>query len=412
LIVTNLRPEIKRGSKFYRSTVNNISGIRPLRPPRRSLDDEPQSALKAAGAAVNPHTTIEERRAKAEARAIAHGSAGRFKSGPEFMQALLRQQVYGEVDSRLVRAPTGAGEVDPTGGGFAVPPVFADDIEVSVYNEADVLPYVRRVETDKPNDWQFPAVDETSRADGSRSGGALAYWSAEGVAPTATWPRVRAVKFSAKKLIALVPVSNELWRDVPNLYDFLVRTLGGELAYQIDKSLIKGGGGGQLLGVLGAPGTISVPKINGQVAGSIVAENVQNMWSRLAAPCRKRALWFGNEEVDGQLSTFNTASATQMYTPQGVGGNEYSLLCGRPLLYSEACSALGTPGDLILMDPTQYLLVDGGFRSALSLDVAFDSDSAHFRLTWRGNGAPLWPAPITPANGTASRSPYVTITQR
>ena len=39
------------------------------------------------------------------------------------------------------------------------------------------------------------------------------------------------------------------------------------------------------------------------------------------------------------------------------------------MIVAEQCPALGTPGDFVLSDLSQYLLVDGGMRSALSLDV-------------------------------------------
>jgi HK97 family phage major capsid protein len=390
-----------------------LAPLPPLPPPiNRDLEDRFADAVtKKLRELFSPPPTIEDRRARAEARA----AAGEFHSGADYLRELIKHNLTGETDARLarlIRAPSGGSEVDPTSGGFAVATVFSDDVEQSVYAAADVLPFVRRIETGRPADWQFPIIDETSRADGSRSGGAQSYWIAEGVTPPSTWPRVGALKLTASKLAAVCQVSNELLRDTPVLYDFLTKTLGAEMAFQIDRAIVKGAGAGLPLGVVNSPAAIAVPKQNGQATGTIVAENVRDAWSRLAAPCRKNAIWFANEDFEGQAESFNSASSAALYMPQGVNGNPYPLLKGRPLLYSEACSPLGTPGDLIVFDPTEYVLIDGGFKSSLSLDVSFTTDQAYFKMTWRGAGMPTRVAPVTPANNTATRSPYVTIAQR
>ena len=66
------------------------------------------------------------------------------------------------------------------------------------------------------------------------------------------------------------------------------------------------------------------------------------MWSRLPAACRKRAVWLVNEDVEAQLELIGTASPSTigLYAPQGVGGNEFALLKGRPVVGAEQCPAL------------------------------------------------------------------------
>ena len=139
------------------------------------------------------------------------------------------------------------------------------------------------------------------------------------------------------------------------------------------------------------------------------------MWSRLPAPCRRRAVWLVNEDVEQQLEAASAATppgSAGLYLPQGVGGNEFPLLKGRPVLVVEQLPTLGTPGDFILADLNQYVLLDGGLKSALSLDVLFQSDQVVFRFVWRGDGKPAWPSAITPFNGGATRSPFVMLAQR
>lgn len=343
-------------------------------------------------------------------------SAEGFASLGDFLRTLVENAGRGaDCDKRLVRAPTGAGEVDPSGGGFLVPSAYATELIGSIYENAIVAPLCDRRETDRPAKAVLPAIAETSRTNGARWGGALAYWLNEGDGPTGSLPRFRALEFSAHKLVGLVTATRELLQDVQLLESHLRRAFASEAAFQLDLAITRGTGAGQPLGIVGAPGTITVPKSVGQASATVIAENIANMWSRLPAPCRRRAVWLVNEDVEQQLEAASAATppgSAGLYLPQGVGGNEFPLLKGRPVLVVEQLPTLGTPGDFILADLNQYVLLDGGLKSALSLDVLFQSDQVVFRFVWRGDGKPAWPSAITPFNGGATRSPFVMLAQR
>jgi HK97 family phage major capsid protein len=90
----------------------------------------------------------------------------------------------------------------------------------------------------------------------------------------------------------------------------------------------------------------------------------------------------------------------------------FPLLKGRPVLTIEQCPAVGTVGDLVLADLSKYVILDGGMNSAISLHVRFDSDQALLRFTMRVDGKPSFATPITPYNGTLTRSPFVCLGAR
>jgi hypothetical protein len=48
----------------------------------------------------------------------------------------------------------------------------------------------------------------------------------------------------------------------------------------------------------------------------------------------------------------------------------------------------------------------------MSIHVYFTSNQVAFRIVWRQDGKPAWTAPITPANGTATRSPFAALAAR
>jgi HK97 family phage major capsid protein len=137
----------------------------------------------------------------------------------------------------------------------------------------------------------------------------------------------------------------------------LRRAFASEAAFQLDRTILLGTRAGVPLGICNAPATIAAPKKNGQAAGTIVAENIADMWSRLPGPSRKRAVWIINEYAEAQLEQGTPSTPTSgMYFPQGFGGNPYPLIKGRPVLVAEQCPLLGAPGDIVLADLSQHLL--------------------------------------------------------
>lgn len=341
----------------------------------------------------------------------------KWESFGHFLRAVaLGSQVGETVDRRLIRAPSGANETDPTAGGFAVEPEFADELIGSLYEEATVAPLCDRRHSDKPADIHIPAIDELSRADGSRQGGTLSYWEGEAVSPPKSLPRYKMLNPSASKLIALCQVTEELFRDVPLLESHVRQSFGSEASFKLDLAILRGTGVGTPLGITNSAGTITVPKLNGQAQGSVVSDNVAAMWSRLPGPCRKRACWIVNEDAEAQLDALSAAgtsgSTIGMYFPAGTGGNPYPLLKGRPVLVAEQCQMLGTPGDIILGDFSQYAIIDSRLKSDLSLHVLWTSFQGVFRFVLRVAGLPMWSTPITPYNGGPTRAPFVILAQR
>ena len=240
-----------------------------------------------------------------------------------------------KADARLTRAPAGvAGEVDPTSGGFLVPTVYVERLVQSIYDEAVIAPLCDRMETDRPFETVFCGVDETSRADGSRWGGAASYWSIEGDTVSPSLPKWRRIEFQAHKLFALCVATSELIADAPMLGAYVRKAFSAEMSFKLDAAIVKGTGAGVPLGVLNSAALITIAKDSGQASATITATNIENAWAALPVPCRRRATWLVNELVEGQLSSVNapgpTPTQTALYMPQGVGGNEHALLKGRP----------------------------------------------------------------------------------
>jgi HK97 family phage major capsid protein len=355
-------------------------------------------------------STLEERVRRVSE--LGGAPAPKFKSLAENIFAIVVADSGGPVDPRLIRAPAGASASDGTAGGFLLEDVYSQELTALAYEGSVIAQFCDRRPTSKPlSAVKIPGIDETSRVDGSRFGGAIAWWSGEGTAPpTASLPRFKNIEMLTKKIIALIFSTDELMADAP-LYEATIRrALIAEFGFKLDAGVLSGTGAGQPLGIINSQSLITVPKETGQAAGTVVSENINKMWKRLPAPSRYEAFWLANEDIDEQLEKL--AGNPNTYIPAGVNGNPFPLLKGRPVLTIEQCPVVGTVGDLVLADLSKYVILDGGMNSAISLHVRFDSDQALLRFTMRVDGRPSFTTPIAPYNGSLTRSPFVALAAR
>lgn len=343
-----------------------------------------------------------------------------FSSMGEQLQAIFQHYASkgSSTDSRLVRAPTGAGEVDPTGGGFLVQVDFAASIFMLAHDMGEIISRVSKTPISaNSNGLKIPGVDETSRATGSRWGGVQSSWAAEGVAGTESRPKFRLVEFDLKKLISKMTVTDELLQDSTALTSIAAQAFSEEVMFMTEDAIVEGTGAGQPLGYLNSPALITIASEKGQAVGTVVKENIDKMWQACWGRSRKNSVWLYNQDVESQLSALNGAVGTGgelvFMPPGGISAAPYATLKGRPIIPTEYSAALGTPGDIALVDLSQYMLVDkGGVQMATSIHVAFDTDEMRFRITYRVDGKPMWTKPIAPFKGSTSRSPFIALAQR
>ena len=90
----------------------------------------------------------------------------------------------------------------------------------------------------------------------------------------------------------------------------------------------------------------------------------------------------------------------------------FGTLMGRPIEPIEQASTLGDRGDIILADMDEYVVWEQAINFARSMHVQFLTNETAFRFSYRVNGQPGWSKTITPANGTDTQSPFVTLAAR
>lgn len=334
-----------------------------------------------------------------------------------FLKAVRSATMYGQLDDRLKsqKGVLGASEGVPADGGFLVQPNFANEIFMLEHADSEVLTRVRRFPVGANNNGlTMNAVDETSRATGSRWGGVQAYWAAEGDTATASKPKFRQMELKLNKLFALMYATDELLADTTQLAAVTRVAVNEELTWKAENAILRGTGAGQPHGILNSNALVTVAKEAGQTADTIVFNNIVKMWSRMWSRSRRNAVWFINQDAEPQLITLADAAGNAIYLPQNnLSTSPFAMLLGRPVVPVEFCSTVGDAGDILLADLSQYITIDkGGIEEASSMHVQFLTDQMAFRWTYRVDGQSGWSSALTPANGTNTLSPFVVLAAR
>jgi HK97 family phage major capsid protein len=222
------------------------------------------------------------------------------------------------------------------------------------------------------------------------------------------------------KLMALVPVTDELLEDAPGLDSYLRAKAPQKMQSKLNTAIVRGTGAGQPLGIMNAGSLVTVSKESGpQTADTVVYPNIVKMWSRLYAPCRRNAIWIINQDIEPQLLSLaflaSASSPVPAYMPaNGLSDSPFATLMGRPVVPVEACSTLGDVGDIMLVDFSQYMALTKGtdIRVDISMHLYFDQGLQAYRFTFRVAGQPWWGSTITPEFGSATRSWAVALETR
>lgn len=347
-----------------------------------------------------------------------------WKSAGDFYRDLIATHGTGAFRERLAKASQGLfksvqGMNEGVGadGGFAVLPEMSPNImdrvqANSLFAETDNYPVAG-------NHMTFLRNAETSRADGSRHGGLQAYWVGEGAAGTKSQPQLAELSLKLNKLMVVIYLTQELIDDQGvALEQYVNRKVAEEFNFKVGDAILNGTGAGMPRGILTAPATVEVAKESGQSAGTILAENLWKMWSRLHPPSVPGAKWYVNQDTFPKLLALNTAVGTGgqlLFTPPGgISEAPYGTILGLPIQVTEFNPSVGTTGDILLANLRQgYVTISKGtVAQAQSAHVEFLSDQLALRFTLRVDGQPWESAPLTPYKGSATHSHFVRLETR
>lgn len=335
-------------------------------------------------------------------------STAGFKDMHEFFSVLSSNKY----DPRLEIIRAAATTSVPSDGGFLIPPGFASQI-LDISLESEIVRPRARIWPMVTESLSIPGHDDFDHSSGILFGGFSSQWLAEGSTGIATRPKYRSIQLNAKKIALFSDASRELTQSGLTFESQLLTSMIMAMGWHLDYSFIQGDGVGKPLGILNAPSLITVAKEVGQAASTIVYTNLAKMFSRLHPSCLTRSTWICNSGLIPQL--------LELSIPIGTAGSHVPVLTEsadgfkiltRPVVFTEKANALGSLGDIILSDISQYSI---GMRQELMTDRSnapgFMEDVETYRTTLRVDGQPTWSKVFTPLHGD-TQSWAVTLAER
>lgn len=306
------------------------------------------------------------------------------------------------------------GSTVPSDGGFLIPESLRSELLRVALETAIVRPRARVVPMETLT-VPFPTIDSTSHAS-NVYGGVTAAWTEESGQLSDSSAKFGRVKLEAKKLTAYSEVPNELFTDsILSLEMFINEVFPEAIAWFEDIAFIRGTGVGEPLGFLNANAAVSVTKESGQVADTIVWENIVKVFSRMLPTSLGRAVWIAHIDTFPELATMALSVGTGgsgVWLNNGAEGPPMTIL-GRPVLFTEKADTLGDAGDLNFVDLGYYLLGDRqAIQAATSPHFKFQNDQTAIRFIERVDGRPWINSAITPNKGSSTLSPFVKIGAR
>lgn len=305
---------------------------------------------------------------------------------------------------------TALAEEDGATGGYLVPtqfeaPIIAAAEPFSVFRQAGatIIPM-------RSNTVEIPALDiETapSAGDTAYAAGVVAYWEAEAAELNESEPRWRIVKLMANKLAAFSLASNELVADSPESVESILTTMFGRaIGSKENYAFLRGDGVAKPLGILESNAIISGTR-SGKEA--VTLADLSQMMSDFLPSSWGKGAWFANPTVADQL--IQLVSSPLSFMENIRNASIPVQLLGMPLYFTGALPSLGTTGDILLCDPSYYLIGDRtGISVAYSEHYKFINDQGTWRVTKRVDGQPWIDNYITLEDASTTVSPFVTLT--
>lgn len=376
---------------------------------------------EAAKAFASPPSPIMPRQSGI-VEVVADGDVKRYEAsrnkGGEFLLAVKSATILGGTHNldTYQKAILGANESVPSEGGFLVGTDRAPGVDSKAFGEGMLMSRCSPVSiSNGANSIDLFGRKENSRADGSRHGGVQAYRVAE--AGTITASEMLWYKYTLKpaKYAVLSYGSDEILSDASLVQSEIFDVAPKAMNFLVDNDILAGVAAGYPRGILGSASLVSVPKETGQAAATISATNLVKMWARRWSG--GSYVWLINQDVTPQLMQLSfdvgTGGMLVYLPPGGLSAAPYATLFGVPVIETEYNPTLGTVGDIVLADMSQYKLASVGTpQAATSIHVQFLTDQTAFRWTARYDGQSTWQAALTPYKGTNTVSPFVALATR
>jgi HK97 family phage major capsid protein len=304
------------------------------------------------------------------------------------------------------------GESSGAAGGYTVPPEFYQSLMQVVAENTFIRPRAFVMPMAGAS-LQIPYLDITTVQSAGVSpffAGVQMYWTAEAQTRTETEPQFKQLELKAWELSGYSVSSNVLLQDsVIGLEKFLMTLFAKAIAWFEEYAFLQGNGVGKPQGMLGCGAALAK---NRDTANQVSFNDLATMWSKLLPASWGSAVWTFSPSVVPQLLQLKDGANRAIFISidQGITKAPNWSLLGRPAFPTEKVPALGTKGDLMLLDPSLYVVGDRmSVEVAASEHVNFLKNQMTWRVVERVDGQPWVEKAITLQDGATQVSPFVVL---
>ncbi len=335
-----------------------------------------------------------------------------FKCAGDFLHSVAKSTLDRRVDDKLDKS-LGANETTAGDGGYTVPIEYAQTLMDNIRSQSQIFSKCRQYPIGS-NNLYIPALSDTSRSVTTSGytgrGGVVTYTIGEGETVVASKPAFGRITLAPKKNCALVYATSEMIEDsVANTGALIEQIVSESLAEYLDYQVMFGNGDPQMTGLVAHTAATTVARA---ATGAVSDDDFLNMYAKIWPGSISRGYWIVNNSVLSSMMSMTIGNNAVFVPAGGLGGAPYSTLFGRPIIVSQFAEDLGTKGDVVFADLSQYLV---GIRRTLeatsSVHVAFTTDEMAFRFTMRVDGKPGWLDAFTQLNG-GEVSPFVVLADK
>ena len=166
------------------------------------------------------------------------------------------------------------------------------------------------------------------------------------------------------KLAAKVSVTDEMLEDAPLIESIIMADAPEVIMARINNAIISGDGVKKPLGILNSGFGYEVAKESGQVADSIVFENLKKLYTHALPRAKRNGVFLYNVACEEQLIGMKLDPAStdgvSVYLPNNsIAGAPYGTLWGKPVFpMAGALPQLGDRGDIMFVDLSYYYAAD------------------------------------------------------
>jgi HK97 family phage major capsid protein len=268
-----------------------------------------------------------------------------------------------------------------TQGNYATTDYVDPAIQPDVLTSSAVASKVRVLElTDTNNNYKFNVIDSI--------GTAPAVVSESGTVATSQ-PTIAQVSIDLAKIGYMYYATMEALQDtgalVGEINSFIPEIFGSVL----EKAILVNGTLSSFAGIISHAETATVAKVSGQSPNTIVAANIDAMYSAAKKP--EQSVWIMSRSAYSAIQGLESTLGERLFVgPNGLAPSPFGTLKGLPILVSDHCKAVGTVGDILLANLNAYRMVrKAGLEVAESEHVAFADCETAFRFILRAGGAPV-----------------------